>query len=528
MKWFRNLKVAYKLLLSFSIALSLSLLIGIFGIYQTAVINQAATNVLSDTLPSIRYALLMKATLNRMRVSELQHLLSTETSDFDYYEKSMATRAKEFTAHAEDYRRVRNNPEEQRIIAALESSFSTYQDNNIKIMALSRHGQHEQARALIRGESVKIFRAVNDAVDQLVDRSKVESDLAQQRNNQVHASSRNGIIGILLLALVVNTALALWIARQISQPMQYAVNLAQRAASGDLTSTIEVTSADEIGDLLQAMDTMNARLQEMIGQIHRGTETLHHASQEIAAGNLDLSARTEDQAASLEQTASAMEQLTSTVKLNADYAQQANGLALSATEVADRGGKVVDEVIATMSAINQSSHKIVDIISVIDGIAFQTNILALNAAVEAARAGEQGRGFAVVASEVRNLAQRSAAAAREIKDLINDSVTRVGAGSKLVDLAGHTMIEVNQSIRQVSTIVNDISAATKEQSIGIEEINIAIIKMDNVTQQNAALVEQSAAAAQAMQELAVQLAASVNAFKLKRTALPLNQPRLLT
>ncbi|CAN7611113.1 methyl-accepting chemotaxis protein [Duganella sp. LjRoot269] len=516
MKWFLNLKMAYKLLLSFFAALSLTLAIGIFGIYQNARLNGASTTVLHVTLPSVRYALLMKATLNRMRVSELQHILSTEASDYDYYEKSIASRTREFTEYESKYRPLAHSSDELRLMAEVASAFDAYRSAGRQVLALSRAGKQEEARKAIRGDSVKLFRQVNDVVDKLVELSQVESDAALVTNNDLYTSSRTWIIAILALAVLVNATLALWIAGLISRPLRAAVGVAESAAQGDLTASIEAETRDEIGQLLRAMQTMSANLHRLVGQVREGTDTLGIASREIAAGNLDLSTRTEEQAASLEETASAMEELTSTVKQNADHARQANQFARSATEVAGRGGQVVGEVISTMDAINASSHKIVDIIGVIDGIAFQTNILALNAAVEAARAGEQGRGFAVVASEVRNLAQRSAAAAKEIKDLIHDSVEKVGAGSKLVDLAGHTMQEVEQSVRKVSDIVNDISAATQEQSVGIEEVNTAIIKMDAVTQQNAALVEQSAAAAQSMQDLAAQLSTSVSVFRLAR------------
>lgn len=266
--------------------------------------------------------------------------------------------------------------------------------------------------------------------------------------------------------------------------------------------------------MLAALKHMNESLVRIVAEVRGGTDTITTASSEIAHGNMDLSSRTESQASSLQLTASSMEELTSTVKHNADNATQANKLAAKASEVATKGGDVVAQVVQTMGSINESSKKIVDIIGVIDGIAFQTNILALNAAVEAARAGEQGRGFAVVASEVRNLAQRSAAAAKEIKTLISDSVEKVGVGAKLVDQAGSTMDEVVMSVRQVTDIISEIAAASHEQTSGIEQINQTIIQMDNVTQQNAALVEQAAAAASSLQEQAHHLSTVVSVFKL--------------
>jgi methyl-accepting chemotaxis protein len=336
----------------------------------------------------------------------------------------------------------------------------------------------------------------------------------------IAAGKQLGIVlyAIGAVALLLGGLLSWAITRSIITPLNRAVSVANRVAAGDLSSRIEALAKDEIGQLFEALKEMNGNLQKIVGQVRTGTDTIATASSEIASGNLDLSSRTEQQASSLEETASAMEQLTSTVKQNADNARQANQLAVSASEVAVSGGAVVGRVVDTMGSINASSRKIVDIISVIDGIAFQTNILALNAAVEAARAGEQGRGFAVVASEVRSLAQRSAAAAKEIKTLIGDSVDKVDAGSKLVEQAGATMQEVVTSVKRVTDIVAEISSASQEQSVGIEEVNRAITQMDDVTQQNAALVEQAAAAAQSLQDQAANLAQVVSVFKLAEDA----------
>jgi methyl-accepting chemotaxis protein len=324
-------------------------------------------------------------------------------------------------------------------------------------------------------------------------------------------------INFLIFALVIMGALiiiCLFIARSIARPMHHAIKIAQAVAAGDLTTRIEVTNRNEAGQLMQALKDMNASLLKTVQQVRSGTDTIAAASSQIAAGNLDLSSRTEQQAGSLEETASTMEQLTSTVRQNADNARQANQLAQSASEVALKGGEVVAQVVETMDGINSSSKKIVDIIGVIDGIAFQTNILALNAAVEAARAGEQGRGFAVVATEVRSLAQRSAAAAKEIKALIGDSVSKVDAGSQLVEQAGRTMDEVVTSIGRVTDIMGEITAASQEQTLGIEQVNQAITEMDGVTQQNAALVDEEVAAAEALKTLAANLAQVVSVFKL--------------
>jgi len=320
------------------------------------------------------------------------------------------------------------------------------------------------------------------------------------------------LIGLGIAALAIGAACGWLLTRSITRPLAHAVCLARQVASGDLTADIRAESRDEVGDLVLALKTMNDNLLKTVTEVRAGTETIVTASQQIASGNLDLSSRTEQQASSLEETASSMEELTSTVRQNADNARQANVLAKNASQIAAHGGEVVSQVVATMASINASSKKIGDIIAVIDGIAFQTNILALNAAVEAARAGEQGRGFAVVASEVRNLAQRSAAAAKEIRGLISDSVTKVEAGGRLVDEAGVTMQEIVQGIGRVTDIMADITSASAEQSTGIEQVNEAITQMDGVTQQNAALVEEAAAAAASLQEQATTLAQLVSVF----------------
>ena len=352
---------------------------------------------------------------------------------------------------------------------------------------------------------------------------------AQFKLNDAALSELNGILNarqsdlrttqITLLAVVLLmialTGLAGWIVlHAITDPLQNAIGIAKKIAVGDLTSNIEVNGTDETAELIHALKEMNQSLMRIVSDVRVATDTIATGSAQIASGNMDLSSRTEQQAGSLEETASSMEELTSTVKQNADNARQANSMALSASEVAVKGGSVVAQVVDTMGAINHSSKKIVDIIGVIDGIAFQTNILALNAAVEAARAGEQGRGFAVVATEVRNLAQRSAAAAKEIKSLIGDSVERVDAGARLVDQAGATMQEIVDSIRRVTDIMGEITAASQEQTAGIEQVNIAITQMDDTTQQNAALVEEAAAAAQSMQNQANNLSMAVSVFKL--------------
>lgn len=382
-----------------------------------------------------------------------------------------------------------------------------------KISAMIAEGKVEESREFLFNQkdviakSVEVYKAHNDY--NLVLAKKAESEA-----NSIVASARWQAVLLAVLVAAAVAAIGLLVTRRLIKSLDYAIYISEKVASGDLTEKIDESSKDEFGLLLHALKTMNDSLLNIVGQVRSGTDTITAASSEIAHGNMELSSRTETQASSLEETAASMEELTSTVKQNADNARQANQLAATASEVAAKGGAVVSEVVETMGAINESSKKIVDIISVIDGIAFQTNILALNASVEAARAGEQGRGFAVVASEVRNLAQRSAAAAKEIKELIGNSVEKVEMGSKLVDQAGSTMSEVVGSIRRVNDIMAEITAASQEQSLGIAQVNDAIIQMDSVTQQNAALVEEAAAAAGTMQEQAAKLAVVVSIFKM--------------
>ncbi|NMM26012.1 MAG: HAMP domain-containing protein [Glaciimonas sp.] len=383
-------------------------------------------------------------------------------------------------------------------------------------VAALRAGNAPLATEILHGPIMQLFIPVESDLNALI---KQQLDVGQKKFEQsqtiYHWVFMSCIAGV-LLGLLMAAIVGIWLVRAISLPLQAAVEIARGVAAGDLTQQIESRSNDETGQLMQALKDMNDSLVQIAGDVRTGTDIIATASNQIAAGNLDLSSRTEQQASSLEETASAMEELTSTVQQNADNARQANQLATSASNVAVKGGAVVAQVVDTMGSINTSSRKIVDIIGVIDGIAFQTNILALNAAVEAARAGEQGRGFAVVATEVRNLAQRSAAAAKEIKTLIGDSVEKVDAGTRLVDQAGATMSEIMERVKRVADIMSEISAASQEQTSGIGQINQAISQMDQVTQQNAALVEEAAAAAGSLQDQAVHLSQVVGIFKLNQ------------
>lgn len=385
--------------------------------------------------------------------------------------------------------------------------------------AALREGQIEKALQL-QQQFQTLVPAVRSSIDVLRTLQVDEAGNAYASSQQRYASIRNIITAVIVVSAIAAILIGFFLIRgiyaQLGGEPSYAAQIVRSIAAGDLTVSVLTVKGDR-NSLLAAMQGMQENLVKTVGNIRHSTDTIATAAGQIAAGNLDLSSRTEQQASSLEETASSMEELTSTVKQNAENAHQANQLVVSASAIATRGGTAVAQVVTTMGSINESAKKIVDIIGVIDGIAFQTNILALNAAVEAARAGEQGKGFAVVASEVRSLAQRSASAAKEIKTLIADSLEKVDAGTLLVDQAGNTMNEVVASIRQVSDIMNEISTASREQTDGIEQINQAIGQMDQVTQQNAALVEEAAAAAESLQDQAHHLVQVVSVFKLEKT-----------
>ncbi|WP_341917060.1 methyl-accepting chemotaxis protein [Polaromonas sp. YR568] len=407
-----------------------------------------------------------------------------------------------------------DTPEKRQLFSKVGELRKNYLAAREEVSKAKLAGDVEGANRIFNERFEPTSRSYLAGVQQMVDTERAQLDVAAQRSEDLRARTSTLLIVCSALSLGLGILLAWLLARSITQPLQRAVQVAQAVAAGNLTSRIEVTSQDETGQLMQALKDMNDSLAKVVGEVRSGTDTIATASSQIAAGNHDLSSRTEQQASSLEETAASMEELTSTVKQNADNARQANQLAVTASSVAVKGGSVVAEVVGTMGAINASSRKIVDIIGVIDGIAFQTNILALNAAVEAARAGEQGRGFAVVAAEVRNLAQRSATAAKEIKGLIDDSVGKVEQGSKQVAEAGKTMDEIVDSVKRVTDIMAEITAASQEQTAGIEQINQAITQMDQVTQQNAALVEEAAAAASSLQEQASGLSQVVSVFRL--------------
>ncbi len=472
-----------------------------------------ADRVIDQDIVKVEAAHLINATTRANARRTMELFLVADAGEMAPIFQSIGANKKVIDDALATLARLVTAPEGRAQLAALAQRRGAYVASFSKVGNLLKEGRKEEASALMRSETLPALDALQAPIEQLLALQATSvHDGGMQIRNDV-ASARSTMLALGVAAAILGAALAWWITRSITRPLNQALRVAQTVAAGDLSSRIESTTTDETGQLLDALRTMNGSLLHIVGQVRSGTDTIATASGQIAAGNQDLSSRTEQQAGSLEETASSMEELTSTVKQNADNARQANTLAQSAAQTAGEGGAVVAAVVRTMGEINASATRIVDIIGVIDGIAFQTNILALNAAVEAARAGEQGRGFAVVASEVRNLAQRSAAAAREIKQLIGDSVERVESGTRLVDQAGATMQAVVESVRRVSDVITEISTASAEQTAGIEQINRAIIEMDAVTQQNAALVEEAAAAAEALQEQAVSLAGVVSVFQ---------------
>ncbi len=406
------------------------------------------------------------------------------------------------------------SPEARRFVAEIERIEQLYAPVALAIVDLALNKKTEEAIAKMNLECRPLLAALIKVTTEYSNLTIVTSAKLVEVATAEYMLQRNYLIGGTVAALILAVVAGLYLVSAFTGPINQAVQLAKSVAAGDLSTRIEIRNNDEIGQLLQALQLMQTQLSQVVSSVRQGSESVATASAQIAQGNQDLSSRTEEQASALEETAASMEELSSTVKQNADNAKQANQLALSASTVAIKGGEVVSQVVTTMKGINDSSKKIADIISVIDGIAFQTNILALNAAVEAARAGEQGRGFAVVATEVRSLAGRSADAAKEIKGLITASVERVEQGTILVDQAGHTMTEVVSSIKRVTDIMGEISAASAEQSAGVAQVGEAITQMDQATQQNAALVEESAAAAESLKGQAQQLVGAVAVFKL--------------
>ncbi len=513
MNFFRNLAIGRRLGLGFAVTIALALVIAAIALWRLDDVAQATRNMMASPLAKERmisdwYTNIDSAVRRTKAIAK-----SADPSLAAYFadeSKGSSSRSSELQKKIEA---LLVTDEEKALFAKIMDQRKVYLGSRDQVAKLKAAGELEEAAKVFESVFVPGAARYQEMVKDLLALERARIDETGAEIDAINERSRALVGTLALLALVFGSASAWWLTVGITRPLRQAVATARRVAEGDLTGRIEATTTDETGALLRALGDMNAALLNIVTEVRSGTDSITVASSEIAAGNHDLSGRTEQQAGALEETASTMEELTSTVRTNADNARQANGLAATAAAAAAKGGDVVQQVVGRMTSIDAASKKIVDIIGTIDGIAFQTNILALNAAVEAARAGEQGRGFAVVASEVRNLAQRSAAAAREIKELIGASVSEVAEGSRLVTEAGSTMDEIVASVRRVSDVIGEIAAASVEQSTGIEEVNGAIVQMDAVTQQNAALVEQSAAAAESMQQQAKALADVVSVFR---------------
>jgi methyl-accepting chemotaxis protein len=512
-----NIKIGKRLGLGFSLILAMTLVIAAVGAWRLTEIANSTKAMMAVPLAKERL-ITDWYSLNFASIRRTAAIVkSTDPSLGAYFKDDAAASVKKA---AELLKQIEPliaaaGPEKDLFAKILEQrkAYSASRDGAVKAKAA---GNEEEAARILEKEFTPASQKYQDLLQELVTMQRSSMDATANAIDD-NATGSTTLIEVLAACAALLGVMVSWrLTCGIVTPIREAVEVAETVAGGDLTRTIQARGNDETGALLRALRHMNDSLVGIVSQVRGGTDTIATASREISAGNLDLSNRTEQQAGALEETAASMEELTTTVRQNADNARQANQLAIAASEVALQGGAVVGEVITTMGAINDSANRIVDIIGVIDGIAFQTNILALNAAVEAARAGEQGRGFAVVAAEVRNLAQRSAAAAKEIKELITASVANVDAGAKLVDQAGSTMEQVVGSIRRVTDIMAEITSASQEQTGGIEQVNRAIGQMDSVTQQNAALVEEAAAAASSMQDQAGKLAEVVSVFKLDR------------
>lgn len=515
---FANMKIGVRLGLGFALVLVLLGIVAALGLSRMGLIHHHIDHIAKNVVVKIKETNIMIEAVLTVSVALRNTILLTDPKAIETEALRIGSNLEKYDAAFKSLKAAVVSDQGKAIVAKMEEHSAATRPAYQKAKDLAVAHKAAEATKVLVNEARPPQRAWLAALHDMatyqeknIDKDVVDADGAY-KNAQFLMSALS------IAAVVFGALIAFFITRSITRPLSKAVEVANTVATGDLTVVIDSKAKDEVGQLLQSFRAMNDKLSEIVGKARTASDSVGSAAKQISAGNNDLSQRTQEQASALEETASSMEEMTSTVKQNADNARQANQLAASARETADKGGEVVTKAISAMDQISASSKKIADIIGVIDEIAFQTNLLALNAAVEAARAGEQGRGFAVVAGEVRNLAQRSAGAAKEIKDLINDSVDKVKVGSQLVDESGRTLAEITGSVKKVSDIVAEIAAASQEQSAGIEQVNKAIMQMDEVTQQNAALVEEAAAASRSMEEQAADLSEMMAYFKLTGTS----------
>ncbi|WP_233885737.1 methyl-accepting chemotaxis protein [Paraburkholderia flagellata] len=512
----KGLKVVTQLVAGFAAVIVLMVGLGVFCLFEVSGENVHVAEFRDNWLPSVRSSQQMLAGLRQARINEYRATSSQNPAAIQDAEARIDAGMADYRGAAADYEKLITEPQERAAFAEIQVLMQQYLDIDRQMRALVKDGKAAQALDLLTGKSSTVRDALEKDMKTIVEINVAGAAREGQAASDAYSRTIVLVIGFITAAAIVALGVALLIARGVGRQLggepRDAAMLASQIAGGNLRVGVPLKRGDR-SSLMFSLGAMKDQLTSIVQGIKASSESISVAAGEIAQGNSSLSQRTEEQAASLEETASSMQELTSTVRHNADSAKRATALAVSASGVAQRGGQVVGRVVETMRGISDSSSRVAEIIGVIEGIAFQTNILALNAAVEAARAGDQGRGFAVVAGEVRTLAQRSATAAKEIKELIGESVARVDAGSRLVEEAGGTIGEIVQSVKSVTDIMNEISSASEAQSTGIEQINQAVCQMDEVTQQNAALVEEASAAAQSMAQQAQVLREAVAVFR---------------
>jgi methyl-accepting chemotaxis protein len=519
MQLIHRLSVSRKLAASFFFVLLLMAVVGLFSIQQLSRLNEQSSLVAKVRLPGVRESLLMSELASRYRTYQYR-LVAAQAAEREQVRQRMAETLATFDAHRALYERGVAMPQERQLYDQAIAQWAEYAKVSKEVDENVQAGMMIEARDLLGADGLKRFEAVSDALLKLSAYNDEKATADAQEGTALYAISRNLIFGALALSIALAAVLAYLVARSITGPLKEAVVLAQAVAAGDLTQSLHAEGRDEVAQLTQALGTMVNQLRHLVHEVRTGVESVSAASGEIASGNQDLSDRTEQTASSLQSTASRMDDLTQKVTQSADTADHADQLAQHAARAAQLGGEMVSHVIDSMSQISSSSKKISEIISVIDGIAFQTNVLALNAAVEAARAGEQGRGFAVVAGEVRTLAQRSAAAAKEIKGLIEESAVSVESGVAKVGEASSSMDGIRLSVQQVTDLMTQLSGSARAQRTGVQEVNDAIVMLDTMTQRNAALVEESAAAAALLRDEAARLQKLVAVFRVDGAVSP--------